>query len=995
LESFKAALIPLLIILGLTVIVLTVVAVRERVFFIMGVRNLARRPAQTALTFIGLMLAAMIFSASFSTGDTLTHSIRRLGVDIIGNVDIRIESKSTESVGALGYFDESHLQQVSQALQDEPRVDAIAPAIGETVPILAPKSNLYEPVVTLMGVDDRYTEGFDPLRDDQGKNLSIADLGENQVYVSAPLAEEIGLADGDELQVFLADNAKPMTVAGIFDTVRNPLSTEAMDLTKVKFTVVMPLDRLQALAGKEGQINAILISNQGGVIGGAKYSDAVKQHLEANASLDEAGLKVSTIKKDSLDAANKAGAAFTTLFLVLGSFSIIAGVLLIFLIFVMLAAERKRELGIARAIGAQQGHVTRLFTFEGVPYAFLSSAIGSGLGLLFGWAMVQVVAPSFKQQGFPLVYKFTPSGVAISYTLGVIVTLAVVFFSARRVSRMNIVSAIRDTAEPEQVGGSRVRRWVVPALLPVLGLLILFSGLQQKQFAAYALGSSLAIIGVPLLGRRLGLPDRAAFTAIGVALLGFWLTPARYHPLKGASSTGMDMFILSGVMLVAGAVWLVIYNSDVLLAAITSVFGRLRRLAPILKAAVSYPLAARFRTGMALAMFSLVIFTLVLMSAMNASFSHLLNNTDRVSGGFQIGAGVSPANPISDIKTAMDERGIGSDNFQAIAATSIIPIEMRQAGTEGEWKEMPLTGVDASYAENNSFGFEMMTRDYASAREVWDAIKNDPSVAVVSAAMVPGGEGMGGMGPSPDLSLKGDFNLKSDYLPEGIAIEVRSPLTGEIHELKVIAVVDQMAFYAPFVATSEQTLDGLAGQTLPPTYYWFKLKPDKVAEAPQLAKSLESKFRDHGVDTIVVKEEVRDISRMSQLFLNLMMAFMGLGLIVGIAALGVIAARTVVERRQQIGVLRAIGFSQRMVQFSFLLESSFVALLGIVVGVALAVLLAYQIVPETGVGGLRTVIPWARIGLIVGVAYLASLTTTFLPARQAAKVYPAEALRYY
>ena len=53
---------------------------------------------------------------------------------------------------------------------------------------------------------------------------------------------------------------------------------------------------------------------------------------------------------------------------------------------------------------------------------------------------------------------------------------------------------------------------------------------------------------------------------------------------------------------------------------------------------------------------------------------------------------------------------------------------------------------------------------------------------------------------------------------------------------------------------------------------------------------------------------------------------MGLGLIVGVAALGVITARSVVERRQQIGVLRAIGFRRRMVQVSFLLESSFIAL---------------------------------------------------------------------
>ena len=41
---------------------------------------------------------------------------------------------------------------------------------------------------------------------------------------------------------------------------------------------------------------------------------------------------------------------------------------------------------------------------------------------------------------------------------------------------------------------------------------------------------------------------------------------------------------------------------------------------------------------------------------------------------------------------------------------------------------------------------------------------------------------------------------------------------------------------------------------------------------------------------------------------------MGLGLVVGVAALGVISARAVVERKQQIGILRAIGFRRRMIR---------------------------------------------------------------------------------
>jgi putative ABC transport system permease protein len=67
----------------------------------------------------------------------------------------------------------------------------------------------------------------------------------------------------------------------------------------------------------------------------------------------------------------------------------------------------------------------------------------------------------------------------------------------------------------------------------------------------------------------------------------------------------------------------------------------------------------------------------------------------------------------------------------------------------------------------------------------------------------------------------------------------------------------------------------------------------------------------------------------------LLRGFMGLGLVVGIAALGVISARSVVERRQQIGMMRALGFQKVQVRLVFLTESSFIALLGLGAGVAL------------------------------------------------------------
>jgi putative ABC transport system permease protein len=95
--------------------------------------------------------------------------------------------------------------------------------------------------------------------------------------------------------------------------------------------------------------------------------------------------------------------------------------------------------------------------------------------------------------------------------------------------------------------------------------------------------------------------------------------------------------------------------------------------------------------------------------------------------------------------------------------------------------------------------------------------------------------------------------------------------------------------------------------------------------------------------------------------------YMSLGLLVGIAALGVISIRSVVERRQQIGVLRAIGFKRRMVHLGFMIESSFVAMMGIAIGVGLGIILSYLMRqdPALGASTAELKLPWLRLGLIV------------------------------
>ena len=84
-------------------------------------------------------------------------------------------------------------------------------------------------------------------------------------------------------------------------------------------------------------------------------------------------------------------------------------------------------------------------------------------------------------------------------------------------------------------------------------------------------------------------------------------------------------------------------------------------------------------------------------------------------------------------------------------------------------------------------------------------------------------------------------------------------------------------------------------------------------------------------------------------------------------------------------------------RLAFLLESSFIALTGITLGVVLGSALAYGFITsfsEEGLSSLPFRVPWATLAVVVGLSYAAALLTTYLPARQASRVYPAEALRY-
>ena len=133
------------------------------------------------------------------------------------------------------------------------------------------------------------------------------------------------------------------------------------------------LAHAQELLGKPGLLSTILISNKGGYLEGEALTDQVVDRFNDLPALKEAGLEVFGVKQRIVGIANEVGNIFVSLFTTFGLFSIGVGLLLIFLIFTMLAAERKSEMGIARAVGMQRSHLVRAFLAEG---AFYSIGVG-------------------------------------------------------------------------------------------------------------------------------------------------------------------------------------------------------------------------------------------------------------------------------------------------------------------------------------------------------------------------------------------------------------------------------------------------------------------------------------------------------------------------------------------------------------------------------------------------------------------------------------------
>ncbi len=151
---------------------------------------------------------------------------------------------------------------------------------------------------------------------------------------------------------------------------------------------------------------------------------------------------------------------------------------------------------------------------------------------------------------------------------------------------------------------------------------------------------------------------------------------------------------------------------------------------------------------------------------------------------------------------------------------------------------------------------------------------------------------------------------------------------------------------------------------------------EETPEHAAVLEKLEDRLGDWGVDVRRSSDLLRGFASVQNTYLTAFQSLGGLGLLLGTLGLAAVQLRSIVERRKELAVLRAIGFDARSLRCLLFFEQSFVLLLGLAIGtvVALAATIPHWLASQGG-------LPWLHLAVILGIVIVVGLASASLTAR--------------
>jgi putative ABC transport system permease protein len=464
-------------------------------------RGLAARKRRAFTLVVAVFLGVALTSGAYVLTDTINASFEDIfdesfaGTDVVVTPKEIVEQDDQEPPA----FSASLLNRVE-------RVDGVAKAEGGVFSlgrIVDQDGDTVGSEFAPNFISSKSTEPFDTLTYEEG-NPPEAD---DQAAIDPTTADRGNLGIGDRVGVVGNRELQTYEVVGIASLGDTDFGGAAV--------VTLTLPEAQRVTGKEGEFDQISVDAADGV-----EPEALAQSLQAvmpntvevRTGVQEAAEETESTKEDL--------SFLTIVLLVFAGVAVVVGGFLIFNTFSITIAQRIREFGMLRTLGASRGQILRSVVGE----ALAIGVIGSILGLAGGLAFAPGINALFEAVGIDLPNTGTVLAtrtVIVALCVGILITLVASLSPALRATRVTPMAALLEGELPE---GHRRGRIVsgIGVLLVVLGIVLvcigLFGGIESSGSAASLMGGG------------------AAATLFGVAIF----SPMLVRPLASVAGAPME-----------------------------------------------------------------------------------------------------------------------------------------------------------------------------------------------------------------------------------------------------------------------------------------------------------------------------------------------------------------------------------------------------------------------------------------------------------------------
>lgn len=441
--------------------------------FTLAARYLLGRKLRTVLTTLAIIFGVMIVFSLNGLIPAFAQTFRQNMLAAAGKVDLAV----TGVTGGVFGLD---------VVETVRGLDSVAQATGLLRQNVNLPANASVSAITVAGIDPVTAPGVRPYTLVDGRYLEPGDG--NAMVISQSLADTANLHTGDTITLPSATGSADFEVVGVISARALPGVEE----------VYVPLPAAQTLFNQPDRINTVEAVF-------TPDADRERVGTDAQARLGDR-FKLSELESGSQFLASlQVGQIALNIF---GLLALAMGAFVIFNTFRTIVAERRRDIGMLRAVGASRRTIMGAVLAESLLQAVVGTIGGLILGAALAYGLTALAAPIFQQYlhfsiSQPL---FTPVVFVICIVLGVGITVLGGLFPAISASRVSPLDALRPQVG-EVVTRATGRSAKIGAALIVLAALALVSGNSR----AAASGAFLMLIGLVLVAPALVKPLASTF----------------------------------------------------------------------------------------------------------------------------------------------------------------------------------------------------------------------------------------------------------------------------------------------------------------------------------------------------------------------------------------------------------------------------------------------------------------------------------------------------